>query len=588
MKPLKDALIDYDLPHLQSLAYKRGLDPPKVRNRETLKDFVEALLSPASIAIAVDALTEDEHGALEGLASAGGFMEARKFARLYGAIRAMGSSRLARDKPWESPANPAEALWYSGFIFKGFRHTLNGPEEVVFIPDNLLPLLPLAPAKQVNFQVNLSSAPSHVISSTLAAREDLFTLLVYLQKTFVRLSADDLVPEKHRQAMQAQFSGQWAVDSGQWAEGSDQPSVVGGQRSAIGGQQSEHWFEFILHLARRMDFLRKQGQRLKLNSEAVKIWLQKSLPEQAQQLQNIWRSDPTWNDLWHIPGLHPKATGWENSPLLARSKILGYLAQLPADEWISLKAFCKAIKRTEADFQRPGSDYQSWYIYDAGGKALMGVEHWDDVEGRLIEYLLSVTLFSLGVVDLGASAANLPPRVFKITPLGEAFFAPEAMPLPPSPAGASALRINPQNFLVRVPANASLYDRFQLARFARLLRREAEQVIYQIDRQSYRDALEQSINVEQVLAFLNRATRSQTPLALLESLRRWDQRSGAVKLEPLTALRVNQDDMLPELLEHPQIGPLLGPPLGPRAILVPEKNVAPLRKLLMELGYFGD
>jgi len=162
------------------------------------------------------------------------------------------------------------------------------------------------------------------------------------------------------------------------------------------------------------------------------------------------------------------------------------------------------------------------------------------------------------------------------------------MPLPPSPAGVSALRINPQNFLVRVPANASLYDRFQLARFARLLRREAEQVIYQIDRQSYRDALEQSINVEQVLAFLNRATRSQTPLALLESLRRWDQRSGAVKLEPLTALRVNQDDMLPELLEHPQIGPLLGPPLGPRAILVPEKNVAPLRKLLMELGYFGD
>jgi len=33
---------------------------------------------------------------------------------------------------------------------------------------------------------------------------------------------------------------------------------------------------------------------------------------------------------------------------------------------------------------------------------------------------------------------------------------------------------------------------------------------------------------------------------------------------------------------------LLGPPLGPRAILVPEKNVARLRKLLMELGYFGD
>ncbi len=580
MKSLKDALIDYDLPHLQSLAHKRGLEAPKIRNRETLKNFVEALLSPASIAIAVDALTADERGALNGLAAAGGFIEARKFARLYGAIRAMGSSRLMRDKPWQAPANPAETLWYSGFIFKDFRHTPNGPEEVVFIPDDLLPLLPLEPAQQAKFQVPLSSEPGHVIPSTLAAREDLFTLLVYLQKAFVRLSADGLIPEKHRQAIQAQFSFQPLAVS-------FQPSAVSGQPSAVSGQP-DHWFEFILHLARRMDFLRKQGRRLKLNSGAVKLWLQKSSPEQAQQLQNTWRPDPTWNDLWHIPGLHPKATGWENSPLLGRSKILGYLAQLPAGEWIGLKPFCKAIKRAEADFQRPGSDYQSWYIYDAAGNPLMGVEHWDDVEGRLIEYLLSVTLFSLGVVDLGAPAANLPPRVFKITPLGEAFFAPETKPLPPLPAGTGVLRINPQDFSVRVPANASLYDRFQLARFARLLRREAAQVVYQIDRQSYRKALEQSITVEQVLAFLNRATRSQTPLALLESLRRWDQRSGAVKLERLTVLRVNQDNMLPELLEDTQIGPLLGPPLGPRAILVPEKNVARLRKLLMELGYFGD
>jgi len=560
MKSLKDALVDYDIAQLQSLAHKRGLNPPKIRSRETLDTFAEELLSPASIAIAVDSLSEEERAALERLASAGGFLEARKFARLYGPIRAMGSSRILREKPWESPANPAEGLWYRGFIFKGFYHTLNGPEEIIFIPDDLSALLSLTPAKKPSFQVSLSPNPAHIIPSTLTAREDLFTLLVYLQSNFVRPPSDDTLPDNHRQAILAQFRF----------------------------QPSDPWFDFIFHLARRMDFLRKQGRRLKLNSQGVKEWLQKSHPAQAQQLQDPWRKDPTWNDLWHIPGLHPKATGWENSPMLGRSKILGYLAQLPADEWIGLDTFTKAIKRTEPDFQRPGGDYQSWYIYDADGNALMGFEHWNEVEGRFIEYLITITLFALGVVELGAPAADLPPTTFKITALGQAFLSPGTTPMPPPPSGPTALRVSPSDFTVRVPANASLYDRFQLARFARLLRREPNMVIYQVDRQSYRGALEQSITVEQVLAFLNRATRSQTPLALVESLRKWDRRTGAAKLERLTVLRVNQEDMLPELLAHPQIGPLLGQPLGPQAILIPEKNITEVRKLLMALGYFGE
>lgn len=566
MKSLKEALVDYDLALLQALAHKRGLEAPQTRSPEALTTFAEALLSPVSIAIAVSDLSDEEKEALKHLISAGNVLEAPKFSRLYGSIRSMGPNRLLREKPWQSLTNPAEGLWYRGFIFKGFHHTINGPEEVIFIPDDLQANLPLTPTTPPTFQVGLASTPTIILPSAEATKEDLFSLLVYLQTNIVRLAGDGEIPPGHLGAIQAQFS----------------------QRYPDASEAANHWLAFIRHLAQRLNFLQRQGQRLKLNAAAVRQWLQQSAWTQSRQLQDIWRSDPTWNDLWHVPGLYPQETGWENSPLLGRAKILHYLAQLPADEWISIEQFVQAIKKAEPDFQRPSGDYQNWYIHDATGKALMGFEHWEAVEGGLIRYILGTLLFGLGVVDLGAPTETVPPTTFRITRLGQAFFAPDTPPEEPRPGRRPTLKINPTNFNVRVPREASLYDRFQLARFAQLVRREEKQLIYQITRESYHKALEQSITLEQILAFLARATKAQTPLAVVEAMRNWDRRSGAVKLERLTVLRVNQDDLVSELLNHPEIGPLLDRPLGPRTVLVPEKNVGQLRKLLSEFGYLDS
>ncbi|MFQ5576678.1 MAG: hypothetical protein ACE5G8_06780, partial [Anaerolineae bacterium] len=311
MKSLKEALIDYDISQLQSLALKRGLAFPGARSREALDAFVDELLAPASIAIAVNDLSADELAALKHLLNNGGFVEARAFSRRFGAVRAMGSNRLLREKPWESPANPAEGLWYRGLIFKGFHHTLQGPEEIIFIPGDLQPVLPVAPPQTPPFRVGLAADPAHVYPAAPLAREDVFTLLAYLQSNFVRLAAGDSFPADHRRAVCSQFSlFQTAFRAGR----GDDPSAAGQLQA-----ERDSWFEFILHTTRRLDFLRRQGQRLKLNINAVKAWLQSAPADQLRQVQHTWRADPTWNDLRHLPGLHPKDTGWENSPLLAWS-----------------------------------------------------------------------------------------------------------------------------------------------------------------------------------------------------------------------------------------------------------------------------
>lgn len=569
MKRLQEVLVDYDMAQLQALAYKRSLTPPVSRGRDALSAFTDELLSPASIAITVADLSAEEKTALETLMAAGGFMPTPQFVRQYGSIRPMGTGKMLREAVWENPVGVTEGLWYRGLIFKGFHHTVNGPEEIFFIPADLQPLLPFTPVPKPSFYVSLSTVPAHIQSSAaLPIREDLFNLLVYLQSTIVNLEPDQSFPADHRRAISALFCRAEASPA-------DDFSAVA----------LEHWFEFMLHLARRMDFLRTQARRLKLNTPVVKNWLNLTAWEQARRVQDAWRTDPTWNDLWHIPALRPQPTGWENSPMLGRSKILHYLGRLALDEWISLAAFVQAVKRTEPDFQRPGGDYKSWYLYNAQDEPLMGFEHWEAVEGALINHLIGTILFSMGVVDLGGPIDGAPPAVFKITRLGQAFFSPQQALAPVEAEEPLPLRFNSADFSVKVPLSFGLYDRFQLARLAERVKREDNRVIYRLTRQSYERALAQSITLEQMLSFLNRATRAQMPLALVEALRGWDRRTRTVLLESLVVIRVNEPDILAELRRHPQIGPLLGQSIDAKTVIVPQKNVPAVQDYLRSAGY---
>jgi hypothetical protein len=314
--------------------------------------------------------------------------------------------------------------------------------------------------------------------------------------------------------------------------------------------------------------------------------------QQLQQLQHTWRADPTWNDLWHVPGLVPQPTGWENSALLARSKILDYLSRINGSQntWYSLDSFVEMIKRTEPDFQRPDGNYENWYIQDVDGHYLMGFSNWDRVDGALIRYLLTHLLPLLGVLEIGLTASGPEPHpapdCFCLTPLGKAFLSgPSASAIPDKPP--LLIRVD-SNFYAHVPTRASLYDRFQLARFAGLHGRERDRVIYRITQASVGRALRNGVTADQITAFLARATNNQTPLKVVETLRAWASRRATVCLERAILLRVEREELVKELRQHPALGPLLGENLNSRVILIPPDNVSEVRRLLTELGYLAN
>lgn len=563
MKPLRQSLIDYELPLLQAIAECRAVPLTGLSKMDVVTTLTTALLSPVTAAIGLDDLSPPEAAALQFLLAQGGQAEAARFSRQFGTIRPMGAARLERERPWQNPANPAEGLWYRGFIFKAFLVTDTGGQEMVYIPTDVQPLLTPAappPATSLPFHLETTSPPTSVLPSDGRLRENIFSLLVCLQTQPIRWQGRGELSSKDREFLRNSLLPPLSLQMTPDAE-----------------------LDFLLHLGQRAELFETGYGRLRLNRAAVRDWLQSPPAHQLFTLQNAWRADPTWNDLWHVPGLSPQPTGWENSPLLARSKILGFLQHLTAtpQAWYLIADFVAAIKRADPDFQRPNGDYQSWYIQDEQGQSLMGFDHWDSVEGGLIRYVVGQLLPALNLVEVGPATDT--PDCFCVTAAAADFLSgrPAATTPPHQPA---YLRLD-ENFRVRVPAQSSLYDRFQLARIAILEQRENKRATYQITRASVGRALQNGVTPDQITAFLTRATNNQAPLKVIETLRTWSSRFGAVKLEQAVLLRVEDDRQLTELRQHPALRPLLGEVLGPTTILIPAQNLPKVRQILIDLGY---
>ena len=564
MRSLRQSLLDYDMALLEAIAARRAVSLETSSHAQAIDQLVESMLSPVASAITLADLSQAEHEALQFLLNQGGQVEGARFAREFGAIRTMGPARLLRDQPWQKPANPAEGLWYRALIFKAFEVTEQGGREIIYIPDDLRSQLEshstsAAPPEALG--LSQAAAPATVVTAQGRLRENFFSILVYLQTNPVRLEKKSGLPAKAKQALTACLLP------------SPHPSL-----------RLVDELDFIIQLGLRADLLTIAHGRLRPDRDSIRSWLQADQNQQVQLLQHAWRTDPTWNDLWHVPGLVPQQTGWENSPLRARSKLLAYLAQIaPTGDWFSIDDFVSAIKQIDPDFQRPGGDYDSWYIKDEQGDFLMGFEHWDDIEGGLIRYLLTHILLWLEVVEVGCLTETTAPHSFGFTTLGFAFL--ENQSLRAGPPGRPAYFRVDDNFQVRVPDSASLYDRFQLARFAEQVQRETNRTIYQITQTSISRALKNGVTPDQIIAFLTRVTNNRIPLKVVETTRAWGTRRATVQLEQATLLRLKNEQLLAELHQNQTLSRLLGEVIGPRTILVPANNVAEVRRLLTELGY---
>jgi hypothetical protein len=559
MHKLHRFLVDYDIAMLRALARNRGATLTTNRQAEAADELADFLLSPLSVRTALARLSAEAREAMETLQAAGGRMRAASFARRFGQVRPVGPGRLERESLWQDPTNPAEELWYAGLIFRAFDQDAGGPGEFTFIPDDLLPLLPEPQVEPAAFAVEIRPQPTSPAGDETALVRDMFTYLVYLQNHDIRPYADGRLGQRDLAALRGQM-----------------------------GDSGERRFAFLQHLARRLGFVERQGEFLRLDAAPVKRWLSAVPGRQLAVLQESWRDDPTWNDLCRVPTLTcDHETPWSNDSVATRRVLLALLARCPLEAWWSLSSFVAAVKVTHPDFQRPDGDYTSWYIRDAASSDyLSGFKSWDRVEGVLIADLLAGPLCWLGIVNTVAQEA-----VCRLTRAGARFL--------DLAVDETAEQISPPiivhaDLRVEIPPPASLYTRFQLERFADPLvpkpsvprgQEGPGPLHYRLGASSLGRALSRGIQVEQVLAFLQQASERPLPANVAGHLRLWAGRFGQVELEEVALLRVKSEWVLKELSALAETRHLIAKILSPTSALVRKSDLARLRKELRELGY---
>ena len=177
MRALRQCLMDSNLVRLEVIARLWDVSLTSGRQREVAAQLAKEMSVPLAVSSAWETLPPEQRQVLDALLAAGGRMPLRVFVRQWGEIRAMGPARLQREQPWQSPVSTAEALYYSGFVYRGFVMAGDQAYEVVFVPPELhahlplptstAPVINLHPTEKYPRFVQFTGSIAHVASAQL-------------------------------------------------------------------------------------------------------------------------------------------------------------------------------------------------------------------------------------------------------------------------------------------------------------------------------------------------------------------------------------------------------------------------------------
>ncbi|MBN1641084.1 MAG: helicase-associated domain-containing protein [Anaerolineae bacterium] len=555
MRTTLECLSDYDPVLLRAIAERRGVEPGTAHQPDMAAEIADAILATDSVAEALAWLSSAEREALDLLMANGGRMRIRRFEQRAGPIRRFGPGRLAREAPWRSPASAAEGLWYRGMIGRAFAEEAGTTIEFAFVPSDLRPLLPPPQVRQAPFTVPEAEALHRTAPGDAGAVDDLCTLLSLAYASAL-----------------SQSEGQLSRDAVERAV----PRLL---------DPDPERAQFLYHLSLSAGLLRAQGHAVQLAREPVRAWLSQPRTGQLRVLQDTWRDDEAWNDLWHVPTIRCEETGWRNDPVAGRVALLQLVGHCPPGAWLSIPGFVETVRVQAVDYLRPNGDFESWYIRDArSGAFLTGLENWEQVEGALLAWVLAGPLHWLGAVSLGYREGWEKATAFSITPPGAAFLGGVEPPDREPPTGAAHVA---PDATVSMPRAASLSDRFQLARVAEW-RASGAEYAYAITPASLGHALSAGVELPRIERFLARISGDEVPAAALARLRAWASRYGDVRMRHVAVLETRSAQVMAELRAHERIRAYLRQALSPTMAVVRGSDWDALIQELHRAGYLPE
>jgi hypothetical protein len=521
---------------------------------EIKRDCVRLLsqqMSQLDMKLELKLLPPEEAAALTELIDAQGRMPVAAFERLHGTVRQMGPGKMEREEPWLDPVSPAEALWYKGFIYRGFDEIKEDQiEEAYYIPEEFYAQIPsIGDAGTSGIQLleplDDSTIQEHRLMEALVDMVDDMTTMI---------SVAQIKPLRQ-----------------------DKLNLF----DSFLQQSNPQRLELLFTLAWELSLFRATDEGAKPARKSVE-WLKQGREQQLRELADSWR-ECSWNELHNTPGLLCEGSGWTNDPVAARSAII---AALPDNLlWYGTSAFIRMIKENNPDFQRPGGNYDTWYIREhESGEYLRGFESWDDVEGRLLRFVIMGPLYWLGLVRLRETDDSTDIS-FQLTSRGLDWL--NGRPVERDEITVPIVVGN--DATLSVPINANQYHRFQIARVADLVSAEPNKPYeYWLTPSSLETAKEQGIEPSRLLEFLRGASGRPIPAGTKRAIDRWVEQGFEARIERAVILKVRDETILEKLRENPKTRPFIAETLGDLAAVIKPGDWQKFRQEAAGLGLLID
>jgi hypothetical protein len=541
-----------DIGFLRIVARFWGVELVSNDTHSVAEELAAALLTPRFFIEMIGSLTANARSALEELAKADGKLSWADFSRRYGEIREAGPGRRDREEIYLQPASVSEELFYRSLLGRAFFDRPAGAQEFAYIPDDLIPLVPLpghgkAPEKMIDHHKSKQT-------STVEKDRSPMGRLASLKEREQPLPVSDRILDDATTYLAALRMGFQA------------PETI-----------------IPVHLLK--EFL--SAAQIVVNGtpqiEPVRHFLESTREEALEQLVIAWLNSQNFNELHLVPGLVCEGD-WSNQPRATREFLVGLVEAIPRNRWWSLAAFIHSIKEKYPDFQRLAGDYDSWFIKRlSDGVYLRGFGAWDHVEGALIRFLITGPLYWLGQVELATPEVNKIVSAFRVVQkdICEKRFIHNS-----TVNTIGKLHVSTQGKVI-IPRSLSRATRYQVARFCVWDAEKPDEYRYQITTGSLMKAVEQGLKVNQLLGLLAKNSNSEIPPALIKAIKRWEDNGTEARLEVQTVLRVNRPEVLNELRQS-KAGRFLRESLGPVTVIIESGAQSKVLAALADLGLLAE
>jgi hypothetical protein len=546
MRSLLSTLKEQDPGYFRAVAEQWGIDLPGRASADPAAYLAQSMLEAENLREYIGELPESVRKLIALLSLNKGRMLFAELEREFGTIREMGPGKRDREKPWRAPVSPLEDLWYRGLIGRAFADTAHGPREFVYLPHDIQHLIPAQGSGPDMVCGKLAEDPSVENIASTVILEDATLIIAALRKCAWDRPLEAL-GEAHGLTESLLFPAALTLASA------------------------------ILH---EIGILRSQP--FTPDRERATLFLETDRTDALNSLVLGWRDSRAWNDLRAAPGVHNSTEDWPNDPVMSRAGILACMRAVPIGQWWSIDRFVRDIREFSPDFQRPGGDFNSWYLQDGAGQFLRGYDKWDDVEGALIRYVIRGPLFWLGAVDLGRAGLELPPIAFRRTGFSAVLFG-EHGSIPDTPA--APIRIQADG-MVTLPLFASRMHHFQIARMTDWESRSKDRYVYRISPRSLMNARGQGLKLAHVIAILQAASEEDLPPSIKTAIERWFREGTEATLEEMFVLNVSDAAIIDLMQSHTETSRYLGERISPETIEVRKANWPRLRDAAARLGLF--